>query len=231
MRQRSPNLSNKTLTGLIFIAILTQWSPLSNAMPPPPNEIEQQKAALEKVEKSSFDTFKLNYQVLSETPGTPIKIYIAPTSLEFQKRWLRERRTDLTKSYLENTAERYQSVFDQEMKQAFSKKTEFQIVEDANEALWLITPAVSDLIIHGPDVGIGKTTYVQNAGEAKLTVHINNASGNEVAFVEDRRETRQRGLVKPEKTSRIFNQRDFRYLFDNWSDSLAKALANSLNGN
>lgn len=205
-----------------------------NAMPPPPNKLDQQKAALAKTDSSSFDSFKLSKAFDLRTTAslsTPIKVYLTPVELNFQKRWLREHRTELTQSYLTNTAERYQSVFDNAIQQEFSKHSDFEIVEDQSNASLIIVPTLSDLIIHGPDVGPGKTSYVQRAGEAKLSVEVQDASESVIATIEDRRQTRQRAMIKPEKTSRIFNQRDFRYLFDDWSEDLARELGKKLKNN
>ena len=100
-----------------------------NAMPPPPSEIDQQKIKqqinehktdLVKATSKSFDELKVISTEHQEV-NSPIKLYIAPSELTFQKRWLRDRRTELTKSYLKNTTRRYQSVFDEQIKKAFSK--------------------------------------------------------------------------------------------------------------
>ncbi len=205
-----------------------------NAMPPPPNALDQQHAALANAKTSSFDSFKVSQSLTSEKTGNttpPIKVYIAPVKLSFQEHWLRDRRTELTKSYLTNTAERYQSVFNKAAQKEFEKHNNFDIVTDATQASWIVTPTISDLIIHGPDVGPGKTSYVQRAGEAKLSVEVKDNSKNLIAIVEDRRQTRQRAIMKPEKTSRILNQRDFRYLFDDWSEDLARELGLKLEKN
>jgi len=179
-----------------------------------------QHEGLNVVKSKFFDEFSLapTAQLSQYT-----KVYIAMPSVTFDKRWIKTHRRDIPERYRTQTSERYAKMLKEQLEKAFIKHGQFELASSAEGAETLtVQPKISKLDINGPDWGVLREQYVSYAGDATLTVALQNANGEALAKLKDHRETRTRNMHKPERTSRALNQRDFRFLMAKWSRQLVQ---------
>lgn len=189
-----------------------------SATPPPINDIDSYPA-LKPASSKIFDEFRLaEKRKISQLN----KVFLEKTAIEYHPKWLKDNRRDLNNRYLTSTSERYAAMLDQELSDALIKSEHFTVVNNAAEATLVLSPRIAQLTINGPDVDINVDRYVDTAGAASFFASLTTPEGAPVALFSDHDETRKRGFSHPQKTSRVTNQRDFRFLFEKWSQHLVK---------
>lgn len=173
---------------------------------------------LPKVKSKIFDEFYLASHVkLTDYK----KVYIEEVSANFDKAWLRDNRFEADKRYLERVLERYPALFKEILENAIEKNNHLSLAREASEGTLTLSITLNDLEIYAPDSrNPSKKQLVKNAGRAELIADIKRASGNLLAQVKDKRETRDRQPNTVELTNALLNERDFKSLMKVWSRRL-----------
>jgi hypothetical protein len=151
------------------------------------------------------------------------RVYIAPATVTFDKRWLKQYKHDASQRCKSKIQEQYVRVFKEQLEKAFSKDAQLEIVREASAVtsdVLIVKPAVYDLYINGPDFSIAVNQYVRYAGRASASIELRSFDQQILALITDKRDTIMRAVTKPEKTSRVLNLRDFRFLMQRWSNRL-----------
>lgn len=188
------------------------------ATPAPKTDITSYPA-LKPASSNIFDEFRVAEKVQISQLN---KVFVEKAVIEYNPKWLKNNRRDLDERYLTSTSDRYAYILNQELSDALTKSEHFTVVDNAAEATLILSPRLTQLSINGPDVDMNVDHYVDNAGAASFQASLTTPSGAPVALLSDHDDTRKRGFLHPQKTSRVTNQRDFRFLFEKWSKHLVE---------
>lgn len=173
------------------------------------------------IEQRTFDKL---LQTENATLNNAKTVYIEAVPVTFDKRWIRNHRTDVTEKYKERTKERYGKLMHERLVHALEKDGTFTVVDKVEDADVVLAPEIDNLNILGPDDGF-KKTYVYTAGYAALDLDIYDAKTNTlVAEIYDRRETRNADLTGTQLATRVTNYRDFKHLMDRWAKRVTEHL-------
>ncbi|WP_086931200.1 hypothetical protein [Agarilytica rhodophyticola] len=208
----------------LSLAFLAFISTSTYAMQAPQQEIASDNT-LNEVKSSFFDEFLLSEQV--KLSGYT-KVYIQQPSVEFDKRWLREHRTKVSRNYKKNITERYGKLLREQIQKAFEEQGNYTFVDQipTTDDVLIVSANISKLDIHGPDYNGFVRQFVIRAGDATLDVTLSSKDGKSLAKFKDHRQTFERGfLLRPELTTRGLNQRDFRLLMAKWSKNMVEHIA------
>lgn len=214
----------KRLFHTLSIIALASFSGFTNAMQPPQQEVANDNT-LNEIKSSFFDEFSLSEH--ARLSGYS-KVYIKEPTVEFDKRWLREHRTKVSRNYKQRTTERYAQLLKEQIQKAFEKQGNYQFVDEMpkSDDVLVVSANISKLDIYGPDFNGFVRQFVIRAGDAALDVTLSTIDGKSLAKFKDHRETYERGfLLRPERTTRGINQRDFRRLMAKWSQNMVEHIA------
>ncbi|WGO99981.1 DUF3313 family protein [Saccharophagus degradans] len=204
------------LTTCIALGLFTSF-----AHTEPKPQVQTVKPELTEVKHDFFDKFSVAENVA--LPNAK-KVFIEPITVSFDKRWLRDNRTEVSERYKEATKERYRKLLRDQLVKALEKNERFEVVETAEAADITLAPEILSLNIFGPDDGF-KKTYVYTAGYAALDLDIYNTKTNKlIAEVYDRRETDYTDFTRTELATRATNYRYFKRLMGKWSSNIAEQL-------
>ncbi|MFL0804617.1 MAG: DUF3313 domain-containing protein [Agarilytica sp.] len=155
------------------------------------------------------------------------KVFIRDPLVSFDKDWVRDNRIDVSKRFQEKTTAKYATLFKQQLTDIFEKDARYTIVDQKADDVLIVAANITDLNIYGPDDDPQVKQYVYKAGEGRLQASLSDNLGKTLATIEDLRETRDMGHMRPEKTSSIQNERDFKHLMKKWARQIAKHIADS----
>lgn len=209
-------------TLLIFPGVLALvYSLLSFATPKPESPQPEvlaktsQTQNLYEVKHRFFDSLRVNK---TADLSAATRVFIEPVEVSFSTYWEREHRMDVSSSYKRDTLERYGRILQEELARSFGKSTRFVLVDNKNEADWLLLPRLENLNIFAPDDSLGKS-LVFTAGTARFNMQVIDASNSEVLVqMIDARETRDKGFNRPVQATRASNTHDFKMLMRRWSE-------------
>lgn len=214
----APGKYLKTLTLCLGLSVIASWA---QATPKPQQEALTVKPELTDVKHDFFDKYSVAEK--ASLAGAK-KIFIEPITVSFDKRWVRDNRTEVSERYKKATKERYSKLMRDQLVKALEKDERFEVVETAQSADITLAPEIINLNIFGPDDGF-KKTYVYTAGYAALDLDIYNTKTNKlVAEVYDRRETDYTDFTRTELATRATNYRYFKRLMGKWSRNITDQL-------
>ncbi len=177
---------------------------------------------LEKVKSRLFDEL-----LITKTPNFTAykKVYIEEPSIEYSKGWLREFKSKTWENDRKATVERYRKVLKEQLVKAFgSQKIEIikniDSLETLSDDTLVVSANIEELYINAPELNRHTRQYVYSAGWAKVKIELKNKAGQTLAQIHDRQDTHTYHTSKPQLTSRILNQKDFKLLFKRWSNRL-----------
>lgn len=153
------------------------------------------------------------------------KVYIEAATLEFDDRWERDFRSDISPTYLSYVFKTFPRLMDEQLKQAFGNSERYQIVADKQQAQLVLAPKITQFYINGPEFSSLRDTFVPHVGRGKLEITVNDTAGTTLAKLVDARETRNFGSIgELRQANRARNYRDFRFLMKRWSDETVRYL-------
>lgn len=152
-------------------------------------------------------------------------------TLEFDKYWLREFRSDMTAHDKERIRNSYTRVLRDALQEALNKDLGLQAVDTVNPDTLVITPSLSRFRLNAPDLSFRGITkdFVHYTGSARLELHLRDgASGRALVQLSDHSETRAfGGLGDLKQTNRVENLRDFKMLSKRWAARFADYLGDA----
>lgn len=148
------------------------------------------------------------------------ELFITPPTVTFSEHWLRDHRKNVSNQYKEMIKTNYAKLLLKSLNKIISDSTKYTLVDKPTQNSLILESKIEDLIIYGPETIARSINFVNHAGLATFYAEIKNPQGSIIAAVKDRKETKERGTFRPERTSRVFNSNDFRLLMEKWAERL-----------
>lgn len=150
-------------------------------------------------------------------------------TLEFDKNWLREHKSDMAERDAERIRESYTRVLKTALEETLSKDLGWRMVAEAGPDTLIVAPRLTQFRITAPDLSFRPMTkdFVDHAGSARLSLTLKDgASKTPLAELSDHSETRSfGGLGDLKQTNRGINLRDFKMLSKRWASRFGEYLA------
>lgn len=219
-----------TVTTFCLSALVLTTSALGAAsvfaMPKPPPEYPPQTTAdLVDAQVRGFDSAQFLEGVdLSQFDS----LLVLQPELEFDARWARDNRSDMSQRDEERLRESYTEMLKTALETGLSDRTRLTLVDEPDANTLIVQAALTQFRLNAPDLTAGARTesYVNYAGSARLQVTL--LAGPERALIgqlSDFSQTRHFGASQLKRTNRIVNLRDFRFLSERWATRLGDYLA------
>lgn len=191
---------------------------------PPPAEVTWTTTKIE-----GFDQARLNQE---QDLSRYTSFVVRPATLEFNERWHRQIRREMTEADEARMKESYTKVLQEALEQALAKDSGLQQVEAAGENTLVVTPTLTDFRLAAPDLRTKSPrteNYVEHAGAARLNLTFSDGiTGTPVAEIRDYSQTRSfGGLGDLKRTNRGVNLQDFKMLSKRWAGKLSRYLASA----
>ena len=159
------------------------------------------------------------------------KVMMLDSLVAFKKDWQKKAnkpgsRTKVSANDMERIKTEVAIMFREVFAEELSKDGGYEIVDDADDDVLLIRPAIIDLDIAAPDTATAgrSRTYTSTSGSATLYIELyDSATGDLLARAADRRVARQAGGYLT-YTNRVTNSADARRMFRSWAKELRAAL-------
>lgn len=214
---------------LVCSALLVGLSATAHATPKPVVVPEQETAVQwTETDVKGFDSAQLAIERGLELDRYKTFSVLQPT-LEFDKHWLRDFKSDMTKSDEKRIRESYTDALKEALENTLSKELGWQNVETAGADTLVIVPTLTRFRITAPDLSFRAHTkdYVHYSGSARLDLQLRDgASGAPLVALSDHSETRAfGGLGDLKRTNRVENLRDFKMLSKRWASRLSDYLS------
>lgn len=214
---------------LVCSALLVGVSATAHATPKPVVVPEQETAVQwTETDVKGFDSAQLAIERGLELDRYKTFSVLQPT-LEFDKHWLRDFKSDMTKSDEKRIRESYTNALKEALENTLSKELGWQNVETAGADTLVIVPTLTRFRITAPDLSFRAHTkdYVHYSGSARLDLQLRDgASGAPLVALSDHSETRAfGGLGDLKRTNRVENLRDFKMLSKRWASRLSDYLS------
>jgi uncharacterized lipoprotein YmbA len=168
------------------------------------------------------------------TPGAAAKSYrkilVAPTQVEFDRRFiedgklLRGNRGKLRPQEQEQLAGEIGQSLRNALAEAFRKRG-FEVVAAPASDVLTISPSVRNLYVNTPSERIGSRVYARSAGEARMVVEGNDASGSRILRATNEGMAGETASFLQE--TKATNLQSFDEMFRAWAEELAGALASA----
>lgn len=149
-------------------------------------------------------------------------VFIAPATVNFSERWLKDNKTKVSKRYIEMIKKDYSELLNKSIKKKISDSKKIQVADQITENALILEARIEDLVIYGPETISHSKSYVNNAGMGTFHANLKSPTGKILGAFKDREETTERGFLKPERTSRVFNYHDFRLLMEDWAKKMLR---------
>jgi hypothetical protein len=159
------------------------------------------------------------------------RVQLIDTYVAFKKNWLRDQRSRSAQPLNVTTkdVERMKENMAAEFKEVFAEVLEaggYPVVDEADDDVLLIRPAIIDLYPNAPDTQRGgrSTTYVSSAGEMTLYIELyDSVSGALLAKALDRRVDRNNSSTYTWSNS-VSNKQASKRILTGWANVLLDAL-------
>lgn len=162
------------------------------------------------------------------------KVRIEDCSVAFRKNWMRDQNSDrvgVSNRIKTEDMNKIQDGLAEIFREEFTKELQdggYQVVEEDGEDVLLLQPAIVDLDVSAPDIGMRQpgmvTTYTTSAGEMTLKMDFLDSSTNAlIGRVIDRREDNSSGN-QIQYSNSITNRADAERIIRSWANLLIKAL-------
>lgn len=219
-----------TFSTLCFCATVLSAAGLSTssalATPKPPPEYPPQATA------DWLDTQVRGFDSAQFLEGVNLNrfdsLLVLPPELEFDTRWAREHRSNMSQRDEERLRDSYTEMLKTALETRLSDRTRLTLVDEAGANTLVVQAALTQFRLNAPDLTTGARTesYVSYAGSARLELNL--FEGPEQVLIgqlSDFSQTRHFGSASQlKRTNRVVNLRDFRMLSERWATRLGDFL-------
>ncbi len=154
---------------------------------------------------------------------------VLPPELEFDRQWLREFKTDMTRHDEARLRESYTRVLQEALEESLGKDLGWKKVAEPGPDTLVVAPRLTRFRLNAPDLSLRPQTkdFVHYTGSARVTLALQNgADKRPVAELSDYSETRAfAGPGDLKQTNRVENLHDFKMLAKRWAKRFTEYLA------
>lgn len=236
---KSAGIDMQGIRALCFF-LLAAFAHIATAESRPTTGSQLDTSITQEIKASNLENTKVKgFDDAQITPNATFKgmttYYVEPPTIEFDKRWKRDVRFDMTDRDEQRILTHYSESLVKALHKTLQKKTPLKAVQKPADASIIITPALTRFRITAPDLSLASRTknYVDYVGSARVHFTLKQVSTDGthtvLAQLKDHDLTRSfNGIMELKKTNRIENYRDFKNLFQRWAGKLSRFLNTQL---